>query len=162
MLYSRSLKLSSLLKILFYFLLLWVRFTALSSRSVILSSASSHLLLNLSSLFSIQLLYSLICDFCLVPFYDFYFFLTVFTLSLSFVVLPSSVSIFVTITLNSLSDILFISISFHFFFFSWRFYFVLFWGNILLCFLILHDFLCLFPCIRWNSYFFQSWKSGFL
>lgn len=129
MLYSRSLKLSSLLKILFYFLLLWVRFTALSSRSVILSSASSHLLLNLSSLFSIQLLYSLICDFCLVPFYDFYFFLTVFTLSLSFVVLPSSVSIFVTITLNSLSDILFISISFHFVFFFLKILFCSFLGQ---------------------------------
>lgn len=142
MLYSRSLKLSSLLKILFYFLLLWVRFTALSSSSVILSSASSHLFLNLSSLFSIQLLYSLICDFCLVSFYVFYFFLTVFTFSLSSVVFPSSASIFVTI-LWTLYQIYYLFPFHSISFFSWSFYFVLFLGQ--------H--IALFPHFAWLSVF---------
>lgn len=62
-----------------------------------------------------------------------------------------------TISLNSLSSQLLISISLGFF--SWDFP-CSFIGEILFCLFILLDFLCLFIRNRQNSSLSQSWKSG--
>ena len=65
---------------------------------------------------------------------------------------PSSISILITIALNSLSGELFISVSLGLFFRS--FYYSFIW-NIFLCLLVLLNFLCMNE-IRWDSYLSQS------
>lgn len=75
----------------------------------------------------------------------------------SFIHFVSSVSIFMSIALNSLPGNLLICISLapHPGFLSYS----IIW-NIFLCALILFDLLCLLLWVRQNSYLFSSWSSG--
>ena len=100
--------------------------------------------------------------YCILQLDDFYLVLSyIFNLSVEVLlcssILPNSGSIFMTITLNSLSVELLFSISLRFFFFPY----ILSWGliwSIFLCFFILLDSLCWFLYIRYNSQLSQSWS----
>lgn len=99
--FYRPCKLSSVFKILFSFCWsIWVCSIALSSSSLILSSATSSL--NTSSVFSVQLLYY---SGLWLLFGTLLYFLCLLQFSLpSFILFLKQVSIFKTTTLNSLSD----------------------------------------------------------
>ena len=133
---QRFLKVYLLFLILFKFRSsVWVSCIALSSRSLI-CSISASLLLNPSSVFFSSVIIS-VWLFLMLS-------ITLLKFSLgSSILLPSSVSIFMTTTLNSLFDSLLISVSsflsFLFCYFDW---------NIFLCLLILYTFLCFFLYIR--------------
>ena len=123
----------------FFYLLLWLDDSiALYSGSLILSLFHLVCYWTLLVYFSLQL-----CDFCLVLPYILYLFVKVLILYLP-ILLPNLVSIFMTITLNSLSGKLLISILLRFFL---RYYFVFAW-NIFFCFFIFLHPLCWFLCIR--------------
>lgn len=93
-----------------FFLLLWASSTALFLSWLTIFSSSSSLLLKLSVYFSVQLLSSSpLFDFYLVFYYSSHFF---FEVLCSSILLPSLVSIFITLTLSFLSGTLLNSISF--------------------------------------------------
>ena len=109
MLFQRSLKVPSLFKIIFsLYFSVTVSSIALYSSSLICSSNSSNQLMNPTSV----VFFSSV----ITPFGTFFYHLYLFVevLLCSSLLLPSSVSIFMTITFNFLSGRLLISISFHF------------------------------------------------
>ena len=78
----------------------------------------------------------------------------------SSVLLMSSVSIFITVTLNCFSDkLIWIIFAFIPRFISETLSYSLLW-NIFCCLLIYPNFLCLFLCVRWITYVSWSWRSG--
>lgn len=140
--------LNNLFLFLFFFLLLWLgKLSALSLGSLVLSSASSVVLLNSSSVF-------FKCNYGILQFCNFHLELSYVSISLlqfCALLFLSSVSIFMTISLNLFLGKLLYQVNF-----INVFSFIL---NIFLCFFILFDSL-LESWIRWNSHISLSWRYG--
>ena len=155
MLSNKSLKLSSLFKILSFCWSVCMSSTALSSRSVNRSSGSSNLLLNPTNVFFSSYSWAL-----LFPFGTFLYFLSFcWCPHCSSILCPSWVTIFMTVSLNSFSGRWLMSVSLRHFSqvqslsFIWKLF---------LCSLILLDSLRWPPCNKRKSPLSQAWRNGFV
>ena len=114
------------------------------------------------------LTHSTVCFISIIVFWSsswFFFLFSTFLLTFSLcssILLMSSVSIFISVTLNCFSGkLIWIIFAFIPRFISETLSYSLLW-NIFFCLLIYPNFLCLFLCVRWITYVSWSWRSSLM